>query len=72
MVLAVGMHACDLRTIPDPESPEDKLFFVFVEINIDDIRELKRITKLELSGGVDAETLSAFTKVWLLKKTYFR
>ncbi|CAE7217624.1 unnamed protein product [Symbiodinium sp. KB8] len=50
------------RTIPDPESPEDKLFFVFVEINIDDIRELKRITKLELSGGVDAETLSAFTK----------
>ncbi|CAE7228611.1 ttn-1 [Symbiodinium necroappetens] len=50
------------RTIIDPESPEDKLYFVFVEINIDDIRELKRITKLELSGGVDSETLAAFTK----------
>ncbi|CAE7033504.1 unnamed protein product, partial [Symbiodinium sp. CCMP2456] len=50
------------RTITDPESPEDKLYFVFVEINIDDIRELKRITKLELSGGVDSETLAAFTK----------
>ena len=59
-----------LRTISDPESPEDKLFFAFVEINIDDIRELRRITKLELSGGVDAETLAAFTKVSLLNSLY--
>ena len=50
------------RTIDDPESPEDKLYFMFIEINVDDVRELQRITKLELSGRIDAECLTAFTK----------
>ncbi|CAE7348426.1 MDN1, partial [Symbiodinium pilosum] len=50
------------RTITDPESPEDKLYFMFIEINIDDVRELERITKLELNGSIDAECLAAFTK----------
>ena len=52
----------ELRTIADPESPEDLLYFMFIEINIDDVRELQKITKLELSGQINAECLAAFTK----------
>ncbi|CAE7776803.1 unnamed protein product [Symbiodinium sp. CCMP2456] len=51
-----------LKTIADPESPEDSLYFVFVEINIDDIRDLQRITKLEITGTIDDEMLKAFTE----------
>lgn len=54
-----------LRTIADPESPEDSLYFVFVEINIDDIRDLQRITKLEITGTIDDEMLKAFTEAGL-------
>ncbi|CAE7915094.1 unnamed protein product, partial [Symbiodinium necroappetens] len=50
------------RTIADPECPDDSLYFVFVEINVDDIREIQRITKLELAGQIDAEMLKAFTE----------
>ncbi|CAE7563271.1 unnamed protein product, partial [Symbiodinium microadriaticum] len=49
-------------TIADPESPDDSLYFVFIEINIDDIRELQKITKLEISGRIDADMLQAFTQ----------
>ena len=51
-----------IRTIADPESPDDSLYFVFIEINIDDIRELQKITKLEISGRIDADILQAFTQ----------
>ena len=51
-----------IRTIADPESPDDSLYFVFIEINIDDIRELQRITKLEIAGAIDENILQAFTQ----------
>ncbi|CAE7938179.1 unnamed protein product, partial [Symbiodinium necroappetens] len=51
-----------METIADPECPEDSLYFVFVEINIDDVREIQRITKLELAGQLDEEMLKAFTE----------
>ena len=58
-----------LRTIPDPEfpgEPDEKLYFVMVELNMDDIKELKRVTMLEMHG------LKAFVEVswctyWCLK-----
>ena len=51
-----------IRTIADPESPDDSLYFVFIEINIDDIRELQKITKLEIAGAIDENILQAFTQ----------
>ena len=57
-----------LRTMNDPEFPgEDEfLFFVLVEFNIEDIKELKRITQLELTGSLDSDGLKAFVEVvWL-------
>ena len=45
-----------IRTIADPESPDDSLYFVFIEINIDDI------TKLEIAGAIDENILQAFTQ----------
>jgi len=57
-----------LRTMNDPEFPgEDEfLFFVLVEFNIEDIKELKRITQLELTGTLDSDGLKAFVEVvWL-------
>ena len=33
-----------------------------MEINIDDVREIQRITKLELAGQLDEEMLKAFTE----------
>ena len=54
----------NLRTIPDPEFPgeDEHLYFVMVEFNMDDIRELKRITQLELTGTLDADGLKAFVE----------
>ena len=52
-----------VRTIKDPESPEDYLYFVFIQLDIDDLRELARVTKLEISGALDQETMKAFTQV---------
>lgn len=51
--------------IPDPEFPgEDEwLYFVMVEFNLDDIRELKKITQIELQGSLDADGLKAFVEV---------
>ena len=51
-----------IRTIAEPESPDDSLYFVFIEINIDDIRELQKITKLEIAGAIDENILQAFTQ----------
>ncbi|CAK9011868.1 Uncharacterized protein SCF082_LOCUS11278 [Durusdinium trenchii] len=49
-------------TIPDPEFPgeDEVLFFVMVEFNIDDIKELRRVTQIELTGTLDADGLRAF------------
>jgi hypothetical protein len=51
-----------LRTIPDPEFPgeDESLYFVMVEFNMDDIRELKRVTQLEMQGTLDADGVKAF------------
>lgn len=64
-----------LRTIPDPEfpgEPDEKLYFVMVELNMDDIKELKRVTMLEMQGSLDQDGLKAFVEVsrctyWCLK-----
>lgn len=34
-----------------------------VELNMDDIRELKRITALEMQGTLDADGVKAFVEV---------
>ena len=55
-----------LRTIPDPECPgeeDEKLFFVMVELNMDDIRELRRVTQIEMQGTLDADGVKAFVEV---------
>ena len=55
-----------LRTIPDPEFPgeeDEKLFFVMVELNMDDIRELRRVTQIEMQGSLDADGVKAFVEV---------
>lgn len=45
---------------------EDVLYFVCVELNLDDVRELRRITQLEMAGTLDSEGLKAFVEVaWL-------
>lgn len=51
--------------MPDPEFPgeDEHLFFVLVEFNVEDVRELKRITELELQGSLDADGLKAFVEV---------
>ena len=53
------------RTMEDPEFPgeDEYLFFVMVEFNIEDIRELRRITQLELTGTLDADGVKAFVEV---------
>ncbi|CAK9065972.1 Midasin (Dynein-related AAA-ATPase MDN1) (MIDAS-containing protein) [Durusdinium trenchii] len=52
------------QTIPDPEFPgeDEHLYFVMVELNLDDIRELKRVTSLELQGTLDPAGLKAFVE----------
>lgn len=55
-----------MRTVPDPEfpgEPDELLYFVMVEINMDDIKELKRITALEMQGSLDSDGLRAFVDV---------
>ncbi|CAK9026640.1 Uncharacterized protein SCF082_LOCUS17588 [Durusdinium trenchii] len=52
-------------TIQDPEFPDDEgelLYWVLVEFNLDDIKELKRITQLELQGSLDPEGVKAFVE----------
>ena len=53
------------RTMQDPEFPDDpkeKLYFVLVEFNVEDIRELKRITQLEMAGTLDQDGVKAFVE----------
>ena len=49
----------------DPEFPgEDEfLYFVFIEFNIEDIKEYKRITALEMTGTLDPDGVKAFVDV---------
>lgn len=63
-----------LRTIQDPEFPDEKdelLYFVLIEFNIEDIKELQRVTQLELSGTLDQEGLKRFVEapqLYILEK----
>ena len=65
-----------LRTIPDPEFPgeDEVLFFVMVKFNMDDIKELKRVTQIELSGQLDQDGLKAFVEaswyIWFFVTIY--
>ena len=47
--------------IPDPEEPEDNLYFCLIDIDLKNINELKRVTSLEAKGQVSAEMIKAFT-----------
>eukprot|EP00913_Durusdinium_trenchii_P024950 g23417.t1 len=47
--------------ISDPECEDEQLFFVLVNIDISNINELRRITQMEVKGGVSSEMLKAFT-----------
>ena len=48
-------------TIEDPEDSEDSLYFVLVNIDFDNINELKKVTSLEAKGSVSEEMIKAFT-----------
>ena len=58
------MHACAGRTIPDPELPDsdEVLFFCLVNLDFTDSSEVKRVTSLEISGGIDQDGLKEFIK----------
>lgn len=62
-------HWIPLRTVPDPNFPgeDEVLFFVMVELNLDDIRELKRVTALEMQGSLDSDGLRAFVEALRLQ-----
>ena len=47
--------------IPDPEEPEDNLYFCLTDIDLKNINELKRVTSLEAKGQVSSEMITAFT-----------
>ena len=49
-------------TIPDPEDPDDVLYFVLVDIDVLNINELKRVTSIEIAGQMDNDLLKAFTE----------
>lgn len=54
-----------LRTVQNPELPDDPtelLFFVLVELNVENIAELKRITSLEMEGTPDSDQLKQFVE----------
>ncbi|CAL1174314.1 unnamed protein product [Cladocopium goreaui] len=53
---------CPAKTMEDPEFPgEDEfLYFVLIEFNIEDIKEYKRITALEMTGTLDPDGVKAF------------
>ena len=48
--------------IPDPEDPDDSLFFCLVDIDLKNLNELRRVTSLEAKGQVSEEMLKAFTE----------
>ena len=52
------------RTVQNPELPDenDLLYFVLVELNIENIAELKRVTKLELEGQLVPDQLKQFVE----------
>lgn len=53
------------RFIQDPEVPDDpdeKLFFVIINLDVSSITELRRITQLEIEGNIDAAGLKEFVK----------
>ena len=61
------MEACywtHPRTIPDPELPgtDEKLYFCLVELDFSNMQEIRRLTSLEMSGGIDKEGLKEFIK----------
>lgn len=41
-----------------------------VEFNLDDIKELRRVTELELSGSLDADGVKAFVDALRLKTSF--
>ena len=54
-----------VRVVQDPELPEDPnavLYFVMVELNVENIAELKRITQLEINGTLDSDGLAQFVE----------
>lgn len=57
------------RTIQDPEFPDDptkQLFFVLVELNLENISEVKRVTQMELQGSLDEEGVKQFVEARVL------
>ncbi|CAK9088364.1 Midasin (Dynein-related AAA-ATPase MDN1) (MIDAS-containing protein) [Durusdinium trenchii] len=52
-------------TIPDPEFPgevDELLYWVMIEFNLDDVKELRRVTEIEMSGQHDSDGLKAFVE----------
>lgn len=54
-----------LRTIPDPELPDDpdeKLYFTLIDLDISNTSEYARLTKMECEGCIDEQGLQEFVK----------
>lgn len=55
----------NLRWINDPELPEDddeKLYFTMINLDMSNITEVQRLTKLEMQGCIDQAGLDEFVK----------
>lgn len=48
----------------DPELPgeNEKLYFVLIDLDITDTKELRRVVQLEMSGSLDQDGLKAFVE----------
>lgn len=54
-----------LRTIPDPEMPDDpdeKLYFTLVGLDITNVSEYSKLTRMEMEGCIDEAGLQEFVK----------
>lgn len=54
-----------LRFIQDPEvpdDPEEKLYFVIINLDVSNMTELRKITQLEIEGAIDKDGLKEFVK----------
>ena len=58
-------HLGNPRWIQDPELPDDeeeKLYFTMINMDMSNLTEVRRLTKLEMEGCIDQAGLDEFVK----------
>lgn len=48
-----------------PDDPEEKLFWTMINLDMSNISEVQRVTKLEMQGCIDQAGLDEFAKACL-------